>query len=115
MNQLTTAIRQLVESDDPTHAERWYWACANLIKPDQCVDASHLHEALIQRKREPRIGKTTEDELAAVRGALWRHVMAYSGLELLAKSVLWDGKSAHCAIHLAFGRLLNSEISFQPF
>ena len=52
MNQLTTAIRQLVESDDPTHAERRYWACANLIKPDQCVDATQVDENLIQRKRE---------------------------------------------------------------
>lgn len=64
--------------------------------------------------REPRIGKKTEDELAAVRGALWRHVMAYSGWELLAKSVLWDGKAAHCAIHPAFDRLLDSGISLQP-
>ena len=63
--------------------------------------------------REPRIGKTTEGELAAVRGALWRHLMAYSGWELLAKSVLWDGKAAHCAIHPAFDRLLDSENRLQ--
>ncbi len=63
---------------------------------------------------EPRIGKASENALAAVRGALWRHVMAYSGWELLAKSVLWDGKAAHSPIHPAFDRLLDSENRLQP-
>jgi hypothetical protein len=129
-SQLTTVIRQLVESDDPALAERWYRASANLINPDQPADASQVEEAVIQRKREvliqgfgrakglldaalewrePQISKNGEDALAAVRGALWRYVMAYSGWELLAKSVLWHGKAAHSAIHPAFDRLLDSE------
>ncbi len=60
------------------------------------------------------MSKNGEDALAAVRGALWRYVMAYSGWELLAKSVLWDGKAAHSAIHPAFDRLLDSENRLQP-
>jgi hypothetical protein len=64
--------------------------------------------------RDPQMSKNGEDALAAVRGALWRYVMAYSGWELLAKSVLWDGKAAHSAIHPAFDRLLDSENRLQP-
>ena len=61
------------------------------------VRAKSLLDAALEWS-DPRIGKTTEDELAAVCGALCSHVMAYSGWELLAKSVIWDGKAAHCAI-----------------
>ena len=64
--------------------------------------------------REPRIGKNDKDALAAVCGAIWRYVMAYSGWELLAKSVLWDGKAARSAIHPAFDKLLDSENRLQP-
>lgn len=64
--------------------------------------------------REPRIRRNDADALAAVRGVLWRYVMAYSGWELLAKSVLWDGKAAHSAIHPAFDRLLDSDNCLQP-
>jgi hypothetical protein len=63
---------------------------------------------------EPRISKNNVDALAAVRGALWRYVMAYSGWELLAKSVLWDRKAAHSAIHPAFDRMLDSKDRLQP-
>ena len=135
MNQLTTAIQHLAESDDTALAERWYRACLNLINPDQPADASQFEEAVIERKREvliqgfgcakglldaalewrePRIGKNDKDALAAVRGALWGYVMAYSGWELLAKSLLWDGKAAHSAIHPAFDSLLDSENCLQP-
>ncbi len=64
--------------------------------------------------REPRIGKIDEEALAAVHGALWRDVMTYFGWELLAKSVLWDRKFAHSAIHPAFDRLLDSGNYLQP-
>jgi hypothetical protein len=135
MNQLTRAIQHLVDSDDPANAERWYRACANLINPDQRADPSQVEEAVIQRKREvliqgfgrakglldaalewrePRISKNGEDALAAVRGALWRYVMAYSAWELLAKSVLWDGKAVRSAIHPAFDKLFDSENRLQP-
>lgn len=135
MNQLTTAIQHLAKSEDPSHAERWYRACNNLINQDQHSDASHCEEAVIQRKREvliqgfgrakglldaalewrePRIGKNDKDVLAAVRGALWGYVMAYSGWELLAKSVLWDGKAVRSAIHPAFDKLFDSENRLQP-
>ena len=63
---------------------------------------------------QPQISKNGEDAVAAVRGALWRYVMAYSGWELLAKSVLWDGKAAHSAIHPAFDRLLDSDTCLHP-
>ena len=135
MNQLTTAIQHLVKSEDPAHAECWYRACTNLINPAQRADAIQVEEAVIQRKREvliqgfgrakglldaalewrePRIGKNNEDALGAIRGALWRHVMAYSGWELLAKSVLWDVKAARSAIHPAFDMLLDSDNRLQP-
>ena len=45
-------IRQLVESDDPALAERWYLACTNLINPGRRADVSQVEEAVIQRKRE---------------------------------------------------------------
>ena len=64
--------------------------------------------------REPRIGKKNEDVLAAVRGAFWRYVMAYSGWELLANSVRWNGKAARSAIHPAFDKLQDSDNRLQP-
>jgi hypothetical protein len=135
MNQLTTTIQYLVKSNDLANAERWYRACTNLINPGQRADVSQVEEAVIQRKhevliqgfgrakglldaalewREARISKNGEDSLAAVRGALWRYVMAYSGWELLAKSVLWEGKAPHSAIHPGFDRLLDSESCLRP-
>lgn len=134
-SQLATVIHQLVESDDSALAARWYRACIKLINPDQRADASQVEEAVIQRKREvliqgfgrakglldaalewrePRIGKNNEDVLASVRNAFWRYVMAYSGWELLAKSVLWDGKAARSAIHPAFDKLHDSDSRLQP-
>jgi hypothetical protein len=130
MHELEATIRQLAESDDSALAERWYRVCIRLISPDQRADASQVEEALIQRKREvliqgfgraqgllhaalswrePRIGKNNEDVLDAVRGAFWWYVMAYSGWELLAKSVLWDGKAARSVIHPAFDKLHGSQ------
>lgn len=134
-SQLTIVIRHLVESDDPAQAESWYRACANLIDSDQPADVSQVEKAMIQRKREvliqgfgrakglldaalewrePRIGKNDEASLALMRGALWRYVMAYSAWELLAKSVLWDGKAVRSAIHPAFDKLFDSENLLQP-
>jgi hypothetical protein len=134
-SQLATVIHQLVESDDSALAERWYRACIRLFSPDQRAYTSQVEEAVIQRKRivliqgfgrakglldaalewrEPRIGKNNEDVLAAVRGAFWRYVMAYSGWELLAKSLLWDGKVARSNIHSAFDKLLYSDSRLKP-
>lgn len=40
--------------------------------------------------------------------------MANSGWELLAKSVLWDGKAARSAIHPAFDKLHDADSRLQP-
>ena len=45
---------------------------------------------------------------------LWRYVMAFSAWELVAKSVMWKGKSVHSSIHVAFNKLLPAEGALQP-
>lgn len=64
--------------------------------------------------RELRIQRGEDDALAEVRGGLWRNVMAYSSWELLAKSVLWDGKAAYSSIHPAFDKWLDLRNLLQP-
>jgi hypothetical protein len=135
MKQLSSAIQNLVESEDSAHAERWYWACVKLINPDQAIDSTSVDAALVQRKRhvlihgfgrakglidaalewpEPRIGRYSEGELAEVRGALWRYVMAYCGWELIAKSVHWHETAVRDAIHTAFDTMLSAEGCLKP-
>ena len=63
---------------------------------------------------EPRIQRVEDDELAAVRGAPWRNVLAYSGWKLLEKSVLLDGNTAHSAINPVFDKLLDAQNLLQP-
>lgn len=63
---------------------------------------------------EPVIPGHADDELARLRGMLWRYVMAYSVWELVAKSVLWRGHSLHSPLHDAFNKLLPAAGSLQP-
>jgi hypothetical protein len=49
-----------------------------------------------------------------IRGALRRYVMAYSGWNLLARSVLRNGKAARSGSHPAFDRLLDSGNQLPP-
>ena len=43
--------------------------------------------------QQPTIGSDFDSSLCQMLGLLWRYLMAYTGWELMAKSVLWDGKS----------------------
>ena len=135
MKELNHAIANLVANNDLHYARRWYHTCLQFVNDDEDVQLSQADERLIRRKREvliqgfgrakglldaalewgdPGIQRGEENALALVRGELWRHVMAYSGWELLAKSVLWDGKAVHSAIHRSFDKLLDAQDLLQP-
>ena len=111
---LPDVIRHLQSDPDGSRAKSWFRACALLFADsDQTVQgdvdsasaakkaqvfihgfgrANGLFDAALNW-HEPVISGHADDELARLRGKLWRYVMAYSAWELVAKSVQWRGRS----------------------
>ena len=100
MNTLKDAV------NDPDLAERWQLACLQLLERKKPAKAAATEKARVLlhglgRGRalitsaieweQPSIGTNGQSETDGMRGLLWRYVMAYTGWELMAKSVLWDG------------------------
>ena len=132
---LSDVIRHLQSDSDNSRAKSWFRACALMFADsDQAVTgdvdsasaakkaqvlihgfgrANGLFDAALNW-HEPVIPGHADDELARLRGMLWRYVMAYSAWELVAKSVLWRGRSVHSPLHDAFNKLLPAAGSLQP-
>jgi hypothetical protein len=132
---LPGVIRYLQSDPDGSRAKSWFRACALLFADSDQVVQGDVDSASASKKaqvlihgfgranglfdaalnwHEPIIPGHADDELARLRGMLWRYVMAYSAWELVAKSVMWNAKSVHGSIHDAFNKLLPAEGALQP-
>lgn len=125
MDELKKAI------DDPVLAERWQLACFQFLgrtSPAQaapCKKATVLLHGLGRGRallasaldwQQAMIGSDADSSLCLMRGLLWRYLMAYTGWELMAKSVLWDGKSLRGLQTEPFITLLNGVLPLKaPF
>jgi len=92
-------------SDDHCLAQRLAQRCSSLTGQKICLDPtkkarvlwlglSRGHALLKQAVEwdQPCIGRQQQpNQLDGVRGSLWRYVMAFSGWERAARSVIWDG------------------------
>ena len=132
---LSDVIRHLQSDPDNSRAKSWFRACALMFADSDQAVAGDVDSASAAKKaqvlihgfgranglfdaalnwHEPVIPGHADDELARLRGMLWRYVMAYSAWELVAKSVLWRGRSVHSPLHDAFNKLLPAAGSLQP-
>ena len=116
MDELKNAI------DDPVLAERWQLACSQFLgctsrsQSAPCKKARVLLHGLGRGRallasaldwQQPTIGSDPDSSLCQMRGLLWRYLMSYTGWELMAKSVLWDGTSLRGLQTEPFTPLLN--------
>jgi hypothetical protein len=107
---------------DQALAQRWQEACLQLMGHKPPAKASPTQKARVLlhglgRGRglitsaiaweEPSIGAKGQGDTDRMRGLLWRYLMAYTGGELMAKSVAWDGSSPRALHPELFVPLLN--------
>lgn len=125
MEKLNEAIQ------DEAQAKRWQQACLQFLgrKPPAKATPKEKARVLLHglgRGRalitsaiaweQPSIGPNGQSDTDSMRGLLWRYLMAYTGWELMAKSVAWDGSSLRALHPKPFEPLLNGAPPLQsPF
>jgi hypothetical protein len=121
------ALKEAV--DNHVLAERWQQGCLQLLgrqrpaKAAPCKKARVLLHGLGRGRalissamawEEPNLGPNRRSETNMMRGQLWRYLMAYTGWELIAKSVVWDGSNPGGLQPEHFMALLNGAPLLKP-